>query len=169
MDMDEVEAAIPALRRYAHALLRDREGADDLVQDCLERAMRGRSGFRGDGPVKAWLLRILLNCFRDGYRRTKVGPVLVAIDGTQPVAREGGQDARLALREVQEAISRLPEDQRAALLLVTVEGMAISEAAELLSIPVGTLASRVARARAALRKMTGDAAKGPIGNNGAKP
>lgn len=153
--LDEIEACIPALRRYAHALVRNREAADDLVQDCLERAVAHRSHWRGDGPVRAWLFRILLNRFRDGRRSTDAMTHLVAVDQrVEPVAR-GGQEAHLALREVHEAMQRLPFDQRSALLLVAVEGLTIEEAARVLTISEGTLASRLARARSSLRLLTG--------------
>jgi len=77
--LDEIEAAIPALRRYAHALVRDREGADDLVQDCLERAVARRRDWRGEGTVRAWLFRILLNLNRDTRRAAAARAVLVSI------------------------------------------------------------------------------------------
>ncbi len=153
--LDEIEAAIPNLRRYAHALLRDRDSADDLVQDCLERALSRRHLWRGDGPVRAWMFRILLNLHRDGLRRSPRRH-LVAVD-TLPKEPSGPapQEAHMDLREVQDAIGRLPEDQRRALLLVALEGMRLSEAAAILDIPEGTLVSRLGRARAALRDMTG--------------
>lgn len=153
--LDEIEAAIPALRRYAHSLVRDRDGAEDLVQDCLERALSRRRYWRGDGPVRAWLFRILLNRFRDGRRRWAARGQLVSIDAAQDLGRSGAQGAHLELREVHEAMGRLPPDQRAALLLVSLEGMTLTEAAAVLGIPEGTLASRLGRARAALRQMTG--------------
>ena len=154
--LDQIEAAIPALRRYAIALLRDRENADDLVQDCLERAVAQGASWRGDGPVQAWLFRILLNRHRDLIRRAPARGVLVAVtDLSAEPSAPGGQDGHLALREVHEAMGRLPLDQRAALLLVAVEGKSFDEAAELLGIPKGTLMSRLARARATLRQLTG--------------
>ncbi|MCX7890646.1 MAG: sigma-70 family RNA polymerase sigma factor [Rhodobacteraceae bacterium] len=153
--LDEIEAAIPALRRYAHALLRDRDGADDLVQDCLERAVARLGHWRGDGPVRAWLFRILLNRFRDTRRSAAGRAHLVPIDSVQVPARPGGQAAHLELAEVHAAMGRLPPDQRAALLLVAVEGMSLAEAARALDLPEGTLVSRLGRARAALRAMTG--------------
>ncbi len=153
--LDEIEAAIPALRRYAHALVRDGDLAEDLVQDCLERAVRGRRGWRRDGPVEAWLFRILQNLFRDELRRRPRRAHLVAVEELPAgPAASGGQEARLALRDVHAAMGRLPEDQRAALLLVAVEGLAYDEAAAVLGIPRGTLMSRLARARATLRAMT---------------
>lgn len=167
--LDEVEAAIPALRRYAHALLRDRDAAEDLVQDCLERALTRRGLWRGDGPLRPWLFRILLNRFRDGHRRRAARPVLLPIDGVAEPARPGEQEAHLALRDVHEAMGRLPEDQRAALLLVSLEGLSLAEAAGVLGIPEGTLASRLARARAALREMTGHAPERSEDRKGRRP
>ncbi|HBM61805.1 MAG TPA: RNA polymerase subunit sigma [Citreicella sp.] len=154
--LDEIEAAIPALRRYARALMRDRDRADDLVQDCLERAVASRHLWRGDGPVQAWLFRILINRYRDLQRRSPLPGHLVAIeDLVSEPAQCGGQEGALALREVQEAIARLPVDQREALLIVALEGRSFEEAASLLDIPKGTLMSRLARARATLRVLTG--------------
>ena len=159
--LDEIESCIPSLRRYAHALLRDREGADDLVQDCLERALARRSHWRGDGPVRAWLFRILLNRFRDDRRSASGRAQLVQLDTIAEPMSFGGQQTHLILREVHDAMGRLPLDQRAALLLVALEGMNLAEAARVLEIPEGTLASRLARARATLRVMTGrDSADG---------
>lgn len=152
--LEEIEAAIPSLRRYAHALVHDRDAAEDLVQDTLERAIARRGQWRRDGPVKGWLFRILLNRYRDLLRRAR--PRLVAVDAlvAEP-AQAGGQEGHLALREVHAAIGRLPPDQRAALLLVALEGMSFEQAAKLLDVPVGTLMSRLARARATLRSLTG--------------
>ncbi len=152
--LDEIESCIPALRRYARALLRDRDAADDLVQDCLERALARRHLWRGDGPARAWLFRILLNRFRDGRRGLRAGATVISLDAATEPGRSGGQEAHLALREVQDAMGRLPDDQRAALLLVAVEGMTLAAAARVLDIPEGTLASRLGRARAQLRQMT---------------
>ena len=152
--LDEVESAIPALRRYARALLRDRETADDLVQDALERALSRRHLWRGDGSVAAWLFRILQNRARD-HGRASARLRLVPIEAAPEIGRSGGQESQLALSEVHRAMGQLPEDQRAALLLVAVEGMRLAEAAAVLGIPEGTLVSRLGRARAALREMTG--------------
>lgn len=152
--LDEIEASIPALRRYARGLTRDREAADDLVQDCLERAVAKRHLWRRDAPVLHWLYRIMTNRYRDDRRRA--APQLVAIDTlADPPSQPGGQEARLDLREVQAALLRLPLDQRQALLMVSVEGLSFDEAAKALGIPKGTLMSRLARARAQLRQLTG--------------
>lgn len=167
--LDEIEAAIPALRRYAHSLVRDRDGAEDLVQDCLERAISRQRHWRGDGPVRAWLFRILLNRFRDDRRRWASRAQLVSIDTVPELARSGGQNVHLELSEVHEAMGRLPPDQRAALLLVSLEGMTLAEAADVLGLPEGTLASRLGRARAALRQMTGRAGNRPADDKGVRP
>ena len=106
--LDETITCIPALRRYAHALLRDREGADDLVQDCLERGLARRRHWRGDGLLRAWLFRILLNRYRDGLRSAAGRAHLVSLDLMAVPAQSGGQDAHLALREVHDAMGRLP-------------------------------------------------------------
>ncbi|PZR00566.1 MAG: RNA polymerase subunit sigma [Cereibacter sphaeroides] len=153
--LKDIEAAIPGLRRYAHALVRDRDAADDLVQDCLERAVARRADWRGEGPLKAWLFRILLNCHRDQLRRRPdVGHLVTVDDLPFEPSSAGGQDAHMSLSEVGTAIDRLPVDQRRALLLVALEGMSVQQAALALEIPEGTLMSRIARARASLRSMT---------------
>lgn len=152
--LDQIEAAIPALRRYAHALVREREKADDLVQDCLERAVARRHSWRGEGSVQAWLFRILLNRARDLARAHSVAALVAIDDLPAEPATAGGQEGHLALREVHFAIGRLPAEQRAALLLVALEGYSFDQAASLLGIPKGTLMSRLARARASLRAMT---------------
>jgi RNA polymerase sigma-70 factor (ECF subfamily) len=154
--LDEIEAAIPALRRYAQALLRDRAAADDLVQDCLERALARREGWRGEGSMRGWMFRILVNLHRDGLRRGARGPQLSVVgEGMAELARPGAQEGHMALREVQDAIARLPAEQREALLLVALEGMSLAEAAAVLGLAEGTLASRLGRARASLRAATG--------------
>lgn len=154
--LDQIEAAIPGLRAYARALTRDREVADDLVQDTLEAALARQTQWRGDGPLRAWLVRILMNRFRDGLRRQRPAAAVLALvpDPADPPAARAAE-GRLALAEVHAAMGRLPEDQRAALLLVALEGMSLAEAASVLGCAEGTLASRLARARATLRQMTG--------------
>jgi RNA polymerase sigma-70 factor (ECF subfamily) len=154
--LDEVEAQIPDLRRYAHALLRDAEAGDDLVQDCLERAVARQGQKRPDGSLRAWLFRILINRHRDLVRRAPRPGHLVAVDDLSfEPSLPASQDQHLALRETEAAIARLPEDQKRALLLVALQGASFDEAAEALDIPKGTLMSRLARARASLRDMTG--------------
>jgi RNA polymerase sigma-70 factor (ECF subfamily) len=141
---------LPRLRGHALALTGASERADDLVQDTCERALRRWRQYNGEGPLAAWLLRILHNRWRDRLRADAVraadplpndGPALA----DPPRAQDGAELAQTLC-----AIARLPADQRAALLLVAVEGMRYREAAEVMAVPVGTVRSRVSRARAAL-------------------
>lgn len=153
--LDEIEGCVPGLRRYARALTRNADRADDLVQDCIERALRKRGLFRPTGPLQAWLYRMLLNLYRNGLRQTKRRGDHVPIDTLliEP-AIPAPQPGRIALAEMSRAIDQLPDDQREALLLVVLEGMSYEEAAAILEIPAGTLMSRLSRARAALRQLT---------------
>jgi RNA polymerase sigma-70 factor (ECF subfamily) len=154
--MDEIEECVPALRRYARALTHDPDRADDLVQDCLERAIRKRGLWRPSGAVRSWVFRILLNVYRNDLRRARrsLAPIsLDALPGHDPAGLDV-QPGRLALAETARAMQALPAEQREVLLLVAVEEMSYAEAAAVLSIPAGTLMSRLARARAALRDLT---------------
>lgn len=154
--MDEIEGCVPALRRYARALTHDSDRADDLVQDCLERAIRKRGLWRPSGSVRSWMFRILLNIHRNDLRRLRRSSAPISLDampGSDPAGPDV-QPGRLALAETAQAMQALPDEQREVLLLVAVEEMSYAEAAAALSIPVGTLMSRLARARATLRGLT---------------
>ncbi len=153
--LDEIEASVPALRRYARALTRNADRADDLVQDCLERAIRKRSLFAPTGPLQAWLFRILLNIWRNDLRFERRRGDQIPIDLVAEPSVAPAQPGRIALTEMSRAIDRLPDDQREALLLVVLEGMSYHDAASVLGIPDGTLMSRLSRARLALRTLTG--------------
>ena len=139
---ERIEAAIPALRRYARALTRDAETADDIVQDTLVRALRSEHLFHG-GNVRAWLYTILTNLNRNRLRSISRRPVLAPIkdgDATTAGADTGSRDIARALEE-------LAEEQRTALLLVVLEGLTYREVAEVQGVPIGTVMSRLARAR----------------------
>jgi RNA polymerase sigma-70 factor, ECF subfamily len=155
--LDEIEASVPALRRYARALTRDADRADDLVQDCLERAIRKRALWKPTGPLRAWLFRILLNLYRNQLRLTRRRGEHVPVDllVVEPSVAPA-QPGRIALAEMSRAIETLVAEQREALLLVVLEGLSYAEAADVLEIPMGTLMSRLGRARAALRIATGN-------------
>lgn len=157
--LDELEANVPALRRYARALTRDLDQADDLVQDCLERAIARRSLFRPRGPLRPWLFTILTNLYRNARRSERRRGGHVDIDTLPDLATPPSQPGHLALAELDRAIGTLPLDQKEALLLVTLEGLAYAEAAAILGIPNGTLMSRLGRARATLRQLTGTQAE----------
>jgi RNA polymerase sigma-70 factor (ECF subfamily) len=143
----DVEAAIPALRRYARALTRDAETADDLVQDTLVRALRSEHLFHG-GEVRSWLYTILTNLNRNRLRSLARRPVMTLI-GDDDAPDMSGPEA--GSRDIERALASLVEDQRAALLLVVLEGLTYREVAEVQGVPVGTVMSRLARARAQIR------------------
>jgi RNA polymerase sigma factor (sigma-70 family) len=164
--MDEIAALlephIPALRRYAWALLRDDSAADDLVQDCLERALSRWHLRRRDGNLRAWLLTIERNLFLNAARqRTRRGPHL-GPDVLESIASpEGTQEDALGAREVLAGLDLLPEEQRSVLLLVGVEDLSYEETARVLRIPVGTVMSRLSRAREKMRQYV-ENGRGPV-------
>jgi RNA polymerase sigma-70 factor, ECF subfamily len=138
----QIEATIPALRRYARALTRNAETADEIVQDTLVRALRSEHLFHG-GNVRAWLYTILTNLNRNRLRSISRRPVLAPIkDGDAVTA---GADT--GSRDIARALEELAEEQRTALLLVVLEGLTYREVAEVQGVPIGTVMSRLARAR----------------------
>jgi RNA polymerase sigma-70 factor (ECF subfamily) len=142
----QVQAAIPALRRYARALTRDVETADDLVQDTLVRALRSEHLFHG-GDTRAWLYTILTNLNRNRLRSLSRRPVLAPIKDSD--ASTAGPDS--GGRDITRALNDLAEDQRSALLLVVLEGLTYREVAEVQGVPIGTVMSRLARARTQIK------------------
>lgn len=146
-----IEGHIPALRRYAWALVRQADEADDLVQDCLERAIARTGTFRADGEMRAWLFSILHNLFVSERRRT-LRRRSVKLEDAPETAVAGGQESAVRMREVLSAIESLPEEQRAVLLLVGVEDLSYEETARILEVPVGTVMSRLSRGRERLRQ-----------------
>lgn len=155
--LDELEVCVPALRRYARALTRNIDHADDLVQDCLERAISRRGLFRPHGPMRPWLFTILVNLHRNARRSEQRRGTHLDADSLPDLGTPAPQHSHLALAELSRAIDGLPLEQKETLLLVTLEGMAYAEAASILDIPLGTLMSRLGRARANLRLSTGEA------------
>jgi len=151
-----IEAEIPRLRRYARALARDVAAADDLVQDCLARAL-GKLHLWQDGTdLRAWLFTILHNQYVNQVRRSVREGAAVGLSETEPLlTRAPHQGKRLELRDLERAIRKLPEEQRAVILLVGLEGMRYEEVAEVLDVPVGTVRSRLSRGRDALRRLMG--------------
>ncbi|WP_414472153.1 sigma-70 family RNA polymerase sigma factor [Microvirga sp. M2] len=148
----DVIGLLEPLRRYARSLARDEANAEDLVQDTLVRAYERRSSFQSGGNLRGWLLSILHNTFIDTRRRRaaefrRLEQAAALADSAVPPE----QESRVRLRQVQAAFMSLPDEQRAALHLVAIEGLSYQEAANALKIPVGTLMSRLGRARAALR------------------
>ena len=143
---------IPRLRRYARALVGDRTTADDLVQDTLERAWAKLHLYRRGTDLRAWLFTVMHNVHVNRIRATR--PTDPLEDEMPELAQEERPDT-LVMRDLDRAISRLPADQRAVLLLVTLEEMSYDEVARTLGIPIGTVMSRLSRAREKLRAMMG--------------
>ena len=150
---------IPALRRYALFLSQDRDRADDLVQECLTRAIANISRFQSGTNLRAWLLAILRNYyFNNDIRRAGRERQWASDDEERahhPVSIASQTDA-IALRELERAMMALPEEQREVLILVGAEGMSYEEAAQLLSLPIGTIRSRLSRARQRLLALMGE-------------
>jgi RNA polymerase sigma-70 factor (ECF subfamily) len=142
-----VEAAIPALRRYARALTRNTETADDLVQDTLVRALRSEHLFQGN-QVRSWLYTILTNLNRNRLRSLARRPTLTSIEDGHGAPAAGPEAGG---RDIERALASLVEDQRAALLLVVLEGLTYREVAEIQQVPIGTVMSRLARARVQIK------------------
>jgi RNA polymerase sigma-70 factor, ECF subfamily len=151
-----IEAEIPRLRRYARALTRDVVAADDLVQDCLARALGKLHLWQEGTDLRAWLFTILHNQYVNQVRRAVREGVVVGLSETEPMlTRAPHQGKRLELRDLERAIAKLPEEQRSVILLVGLEGMRYEEVAEILDVPVGTVRSRLSRGREALRRLMG--------------
>jgi RNA polymerase sigma-70 factor, ECF subfamily len=151
-----IEAEIPRLRRYAHALVRDAAAADDLVQDCLARAIAKLHLWQEGTDLRAWLFTILHNQYVNQVRRAVREGTAVGLSETEPMLTQApDQGKRLELRDLERAIARLPEEQRSVLLLVGLEAMRYEEVAEMLKIPVGTVRSRLSRGRETLRRLMG--------------
>ena len=148
-----IEPLIPALRRYARSLLRDRAAADDLLQDCLERAITRWHQRRSEGDARTWLFTILHNLAINQFRQTATRGRHVSIDETNEddFQEAAVQEQKLMYQDVLNKLARLPEDQRAVLLLVAVEDLSYADAAKVLDIPVGTVMSRLSRARERLQ------------------
>ena len=148
-----VAPQIPALRRYAHALTRDRAAADDLVQDCLERAISHWAQRHPDGDVRTWLFSILHNLAVNQMRQAARRGRHESLESADEVAlaHPPTQESSLLQRDIVKALATLPEEQRSVLLLVSVEDLGYAEVARALDIPLGTVMSRLARGRARLR------------------
>jgi RNA polymerase sigma-70 factor (ECF subfamily) len=148
---------IPRLRRYARALVRDHGEADDLVQDCLVRALGGLDGWRDGASPRKWLFAIMHNLHIDHARARARRPHHSAIDtvADRDLAEPARQLDHLNASATIEALFELPPERREALLLVAIEGMSYREAAAVVGVPVGTLVSRLGRGRAQLRATLG--------------
>ena len=145
---------LPRLRRYARSLRND-AGAEDLVQDCVERALRKRNLWQRGTNMRAWLFRILYRLHLSSLRSAGRLPPTVSLEDLM-VGSAGAQLDTVELRELSRAFADLPAEQRQVIQLVAVEGLRYDEAADRLGIAMGTVRSRLSRGRAALREALGD-------------
>ncbi|MGQ4660550.1 sigma-70 family RNA polymerase sigma factor [Lysobacter sp. F6437] len=161
LDEDRLHALIPRMRQFARALTRDATAADDLVQATLERALRAWSSRNKHDALQSWLFSILYRQFIDEQRRAKrwrrVLDVIGVADEPHAPSAERVNEGRDALA----AFAELPDEQRAILLLVGVEGFSYREVADMLDVPIGTVMSRLSRARDKLRRLSEGRAPAP--------
>jgi RNA polymerase sigma-70 factor, ECF subfamily len=149
---DQLIAVLPRLRRFARGLAKTASGADDLVQSACERALAREHQFQEGTRFDSWMFRIVQTIWIDQVRARDVRKEEAEDEGYQVGSDESVRraEARMGLNEVRAVLRELPADQRVALMLVTVEGLSYKEAAEIADVPVGTIMSRLARARVAL-------------------
>ena len=148
-DAQNLVDLIPRLRRYARALVGDRAGADDLVQDTLERAWSRLHLFRQGTDLRAWLFTVMHNVHVNQVRAAR--PTDPLDDEMPELAQRAVQTDGLVVRDLERALAALPAAQREVLLLVALEDLSYEDAARVLAIPIGTVMSRLARARERLR------------------
>lgn len=152
----ELLTLLPRLRRFARALARDGTDADDLLQLALERALKARDQYMPGTRLDAWMMRIVRNCWIDEVRsRARRTRTFAPAEAGEAIGSDAHHDIerRAEMRDVDRAMNALPAEQREAVALVLVEGLAYREAADLLDIPIGTLTSRLTRGRQALADM----------------
>ncbi|MBO1904324.1 RNA polymerase sigma factor [Microvirga sp. 3-52] len=153
----ELVALLPRLRRFALVLCRSQPLADDLVQGACERALANAGSWTPGTKFDAWMFRILRNYWIDHLRRMRTEGMMEDISMQTQLVGDAGEGpilSRLVLSEVQRAIDSLPQEQREVLVLVCAEDLSYREAAEILDVPIGTVMSRLARARRRLMEMT---------------
>ena len=148
-----IDELIPRLRRYARALTGDRNAADDLVQDTLERAWAKLHLWRSGSDLRAWLFTIMHNVYVNQVRSRAASATLPLEDDMPDAPVRATQADMLEVRDIGAALRRLPVEQRTVILLVALEHMSYQETADTLGIPIGTVMSRLARARECLRIM----------------
>jgi RNA polymerase sigma-70 factor (ECF subfamily) len=150
-----LEAEIPRLRRYARALTRDLSRADDLVQNCLTRAIAKQHLWQCGTDLRAWLFTILHNQHVNDVRRSAREGSCVMLEETPELTVQSNAVPSLQLRDLGIAMGKLASEQRQVILLVGLEGMAYEEVAAILKVPVGTVRSRLSRGRDQLRRLMG--------------
>ncbi len=159
----DLVALVPKLRRFAGSLVGNPQDADDLVQAACEKALRNMAQFQPGTRMDSWMYRIVQTLWLDDRRRNRTRGTV--IDPDDAILSDEGKaarlpEARLMLAEVRRAMAALPEAQRVVLSLIAIEGLSYKEAADVLDVPVGTIMSRLSRARAALLPQLGQS-EGP--------
>jgi RNA polymerase sigma-70 factor (ECF subfamily) len=151
-----LQSEIPRLRRYARALTRDAVRADDLVQDCLTRAITKQHLWQPGTNLRAWLFTLMHNQHVNDIRHGLREGISVAIEDVAfDLTVASNATASLQLRDLERAVAKLPDEQRQVVLLIGLEGMRYDEVATILDVPIGTVRSRLSRAREMLRHLTG--------------
>jgi RNA polymerase sigma-70 factor, ECF subfamily len=151
-----VEHEIPRLRRYARALTRDSNRADDLVQDTLVRGLAKAHLWQEGTDIRAWLFTIMHNQYVNNVRRARLEGAIVDVDQiASTLVATADPTASRQLSELDRALGHLSKGQREVVLLVGLEGMSYDEAAKILRVPIGTIRSRLGRARQTLRLVMG--------------
>jgi RNA polymerase sigma-70 factor (ECF subfamily) len=156
---DEIAALLPRMRRFARAITFNREDADDLVQVAMERAIGHSEQWQAGTRLDSWIFRIIKNAWIDEVRSRARRAELFAPEEEGEQVGDDSADAHQRRLALQKAVSLLSEEHRLVVGLVLVDGLAYKEAAEVLEIPIGTLTSRLARAREALQALLSDNAK----------
>jgi RNA polymerase sigma-70 factor (ECF subfamily) len=149
----QIEPHLTRLTRYARSLVRNPVQADDLVEDTVVRALEKAHLYESNTNLRGWLVTIMHNEHVNGIRRSMRGAILVSDDELGELGRAATQEAPVELREIRGAVQRLPQDQREPLLLHWLHGLKYEEIASQMSLPIGTVQSRISRARKALRAM----------------
>lgn len=156
-DIDEqLRELLPRLRRFARWLTRDASSADDLVQSTLEKALSRWGSLRDDSALRAWLFSIAYRHFLDGKRRSKRYAAMLELlhGGVDTEPTQPSVEREVVAQSVVQALNQLPAEQRHLLLWISVEGLSYREVATLLDVPIGTVMSRLSRARKALRQLS---------------
>jgi RNA polymerase sigma-70 factor (ECF subfamily) len=153
---NEIVRHIPHLRRFARGLVNSVDVADDLVQDCLERAWTKREQWDSRRDMRPWLFTILHNIYANNVRRYKRTPSMVSYPELEAVAASPDEQIDLTMTDLQRALDQVSDEHREILLLIGLEQMSYKDSAEVLGIPIGTVMSRLTRARKRLRELMTD-------------
>jgi len=156
---DDIAALLPRLRRFARSLVYHREDADDLVQAAIERALARSGQWEPGTRLDSWMFRIIKNAWIDEVRSRMRRDRLFAPEQAGEQVGDGYAEAHQQRMAIEKAVSMLSDEHRMVVALVLVDGMPYKEAAEVLEIPMGTLTSRLVRARAALQELLSDQAR----------